>query len=97
MALVYVGDIGARLVVSTLNLSFNPSTILAILIRKPSGVLMTKTPGVINLTTGELTYDTIAGDVDEVGDYKVQVHGIFDDGDDLRSDRDSFRVYEKLS
>ena len=97
MALVYVGDIGARLAVSTLNLSLSPSTILTILIRKPSGVLLTKTPDVINLVTGELTYDTIAGDVDEVGDYKVQVRGVFDDGDDLRADRDSFRVYEKLS
>jgi hypothetical protein len=97
MALPYVGDIGARLTVSTLNLSFSLTTVIKILIRKPSGTLMTKTPSVINLATGELTYDTITGDLDEVGDYKVQVHGIFDDGDDLRSDRDSFRVYEKLS
>ena len=97
MALPYVGDIGARLTVSTLNLSFSLTTVIRILIRKPSGVLMTKTPTVINLVTGELTYDTITGDLDEVGDYKVLVHGIFDDGDDLRSDRDSFRVYEKLS
>ena len=97
MALPYVGDIGARLTVSTLNLSFSPTTTITILIRKPSGVLLTKTPDIINLVTGVLTYNTIAGDLDEVGDYKVQVHGIFDDGDDLRSDRDSFRVYEKLS
>ena len=97
MALPYVGDIGARLTVSTLNLSFSLTTVIRILIRKPSGVLMTKTPTVINLVTGELTYDTITGDLDEVGDYKVQVSGTFDDGDVLRSDRDSFRVYEKLS
>jgi len=97
MALPYVGDIGARLTVSTSNLSFTGTTVLTILIKKPSGVLMTKTPGTIDLVTGQLTCRTITGDLDEVGDYKVQVHGVFDDGDDLRSDRDSFRVYEKLS
>ena len=97
MALPYVGDIGARLTVSTLNLAYTGTTVLTILIRKPSGILMTKVPTTVNTTTGELSYDTITGDLDEVGDYKVQVHGVFDDGDDLRSDRDSFRVYEKLS
>ena len=69
---------------------------LTILIKKPSGTLLTKTP-TVDFATGIITYDTISGDLDEIGEYKVQVRGIFTDGDDLWSDRDSFTVYEKLS
>jgi hypothetical protein len=96
MPLAYKGDIGARLTISTSNTAIPSGTTLTVIIKKPSGTLLTKTPSV-NLTTGVLTYDTVSGDLDETGEYKVQVHGVFVDGDDLYSDRDSFTVYEKLT
>lgn len=96
MALVYKGDIGTRLTIATSNTIMALTTVLTVLIRKPSGTLLTKTP-TVNYTTGVLTYDTISGDLDETGEYKVQVRGVFDDGDDLRSNMDSFYVYEKLT
>ena len=97
MGLVYKSDVGARLTVATHNAALTPTTTLTILIKKPGGTLLTKTPGIIDYTIGVLSYDTLASDIDEVGEYRVQVRGVFDDGDDLRSDRDSFMVYEKLS
>lgn len=98
MALVYKGDVGTRLTISTNNTAIPSTTTLTILIKKPvSGTLLTKTPTSINYTTGVLTYESLSTDLDEVGEYKVQVRGVFDDGDDLRSDLDSFYVYEKLS
>lgn len=97
MALVYKGDIGTRLTIATSNTIMALTTVLTVLIRKPSGTLLTKTPTSINYTTGVLTYESLSTDLDEVGEYKVQVRGVFDDGDDLRSDLDSFYVYEKLS
>ena len=96
MTLVYRGDIGVRLTISTSNTTMPVTTALSLLIKKPSGELVTATPSV-NWTTGVLIYDTVSGELDEVGEYRVQVHGVFDDGDDLRSDRDSFMVYEKLT
>ena len=96
MSLVYVGDVGVRLTVATQNTLLPNDTILTLLIKKPSGELISATPSV-NWTTGVLIYDTVAGDLDEIGEYKVQVHGVFSDGDDLRSDKDSFTVYEKIT
>lgn len=96
MVLVYKDDVGARLTISTNNTSLPTDTTLTVLIRKPSGYLISATPSV-NWSTGVLTYDTVSGDLDEVGEYRVQVHGVFSDGDDMRSDRDSFVVYEKLT
>lgn len=97
MALVYTGDIGSRLTIATNNALIAVTTVLTVLIKKPvTGTLLTKTP-VVNYTTGVLAYDSIAGDLDEAGEYKVQVRGVFDDGDDLRSDEDKFYVYEKLA
>ena len=96
MSLVYVGDVGARLTVATQNTALPTDTILTLIIKKPSGELIAATPSVA-WSTGILTYDTVAGDLDEIGEYKVQVHGVFSDGDDLRSDKDSFTVYEKIT
>lgn len=96
MSQVYCDDIGARLTINTQNTALPNDTILTLLMKKPSGELINATPSV-TWSTGVLTYNTVAGDLDEVGEYKVQVRGVFSDGDDLRSDRDSFTVYEKIT
>ena len=93
MTLIYKDDIGAHLVIETNNTSIPVTTVVTILITKPSGTVLTKTPSIINYMTGQLTYDTASGDLDESGTYKVQVNGVFDDGDDLRSNMDTFTVF----
>jgi hypothetical protein len=65
-------------------------------IRKPSGTLLTKTPTVSALSTGVLTYETISGDLDEVGDYTVEVLLTYPDGDYIKSELDNFAVYTPL-
>ena len=96
MTLVYRGDIGTRLTIATGNTSIASTTVITVLIKKPDGTVLTKTPGAINYTTGAITYDTISGDLDIVGEYTVQVRGVFDDGDDLRSNTDRFYVNERV-
>ena len=96
MTLVYVGDIGARLTISTNNTTMANTTVLTALIKRPDNTLITVTP-TVNFTTGVLTYDTVANDLSSAGEYKVQVNGVFDDGDVLRSEQDTFYVYSKLA
>ena len=97
MSKIYINTVGARLVISTKNLSIPSDAILAIHIKKPSGTMLHKytLPSWVNYTTGVITYYTIAGDVDELGQYKVQVHEVAT-GVDIPSDIDTFIVYEKL-
>lgn len=96
MTIVYRGDVGARLTIATANATMTVTTVLTVLIKKPNGTVLTKTPTAVDYTTGAVTYDTVAGDVDTVGEYTVQVHGVFDDGDDLRSNVDKFYVNERI-
>jgi hypothetical protein len=49
----------------------------------------------VNYTTGVITYTTVIGDLDEVGEYKLQVRGVFTDADEV-SDMDTFNVFEKI-
>ena len=96
MTLIYVGDIGARLTISTNNTTMANTTALTVLLKRPDKTLLTITPSV-NFTTGVLTYDTVSGNLSSVGEYTVQVNGVFDDGDVLRSEMSTFYVFEKLS
>ena len=96
MTLVYSGDIGARLTISTNNTTMDVSTVITALIKRPDSTSVTVSP-TVNFTTGVLTYDTVSGDLSVAGEYKVQLHAVFDDGDDLRSEVDSFYAYSKLT
>jgi hypothetical protein len=99
MSRLYQDDIGAHIVVETSNTAIPASAVLQLHVTKPTGVFATwaLTAPMINLTTGVITYHTIAGDLSEVGEYKVQVHGVFLDGTNETSDIDSFTVYQKLA
>ena len=98
MSLLYKGDIGARLIISTDNTTIAQSATLHMLLQKPSGttVEIDITAPMVNYTTGVITYYTVVGDLSEVGEYKVQIKGVFVDSSDLVSDQDSFNVYERL-
>lgn len=99
MSRLYRDDIGARIVVETANTGMPITTVLQLHVTKPGGGFETwsGTTLSVDFNTGIITYTTIAGDLDETGEYKVQVHGVFDDGTDEVSDIDSFTVYDKLS
>ena len=75
MTLVYRGDIGSRLTISTSNTAMPITTVLTILIKKPSGTLLTKTP-TVDFATGIITYDTISGDF---GSFRFGIDYIEDD------------------
>lgn len=99
MSLLYKGDIGARLIISTNNTNIAPSATLTMLLQKPSGttVEISITAPMVNYTTGVITYPTVAGDLSEVGEYKAQIKGLFVDSSDLVSDQDTFNVYDRLA
>ena len=99
MSRIYNNTVGARLTINTLNTSIPSTAVLALHITKPSGEVMHKyvLPAWINYTTGVITYVTIAGDVDEIGEYRVQVHETTStDTTDLPSNIDTFTVYERI-
>ena len=99
MSRIYINTIGAVITIHTLNTSIPVTSILALHITKPSGDTMHKyvLPAWINYTTGDIVYRTIAGDVDEIGEYRVQVHETTSTDDtDLPSNIDTFTVYERL-
>ena len=99
MSLIYNNTVGARLYIYTLNTAIPTTAILALHITKPSGTVMHKyvLPSWINYTTGLITYVTKAGDVDEVGEYRVQVHETTStDTTDLPSNIDTFTVYDRI-
>lgn len=99
MSLLYKGDIGARLIISTDNTNIAESATLHLFLQKPSGttVEIDITAPMVNYTTGVITYYTVSGDLNESGEYKAQLKGNFVDGSDLVSDQDSFTVYERLA
>ena len=99
MSLLYRDDVGASIVIATNNTTIPASTVLTVVVEKPGASVVTWTLDPvtdIDFTTGIITHTTVSGDLDESGEYKVQVHGIFADGDDTRSDIDTFTVHERL-
>lgn len=99
MSLLYKNDVGVRLLISTNNPAIPGTAVLYVKLTKPSGVVTTREvdPADIDYVTGIITYTTVSGDLSEVGEYKVQVRGVFADGDDYKSDIDTFEVDEGIS
>jgi len=98
MSLLYRDDVGAAIIVATNNTTIPATTVLTLVIEKPTATVTVweLLPEEIDWATGILTHTTVAGDLNESGEYKVQVHGVFIDGDDTRSDIDTFTVHERL-
>jgi len=97
MSLLYKDDVGVNIVISTSNTTIPASAVITIDVEKPGHDVVTwaVTPSMLNYTTGVITYTTVAGDLDEVGLYKVQVHGVFTDADEM-SEKDRFTVHETV-
>lgn len=97
MSLLYMDDVGSKLVIQTSNTSLPATATYTLLLQKPglSTVSINLTSGDIDFATGVVTYYTVAGDLDEVGEYKVQLHGQFTDADEY-SEIDTFQVFSRL-
>jgi len=97
MSLLYQDDVGVNLIIATSNTAIPGTAVLTLNLEKPGGdaVELAITPTMVDYATGVITYTTVAGDFDEVGEYKIQVHGVFTDADEV-SDMDTFNVFEKI-
>jgi hypothetical protein len=97
MSRIYEDDVGALLLVHTDNKDIPITATLSLIVEKPSGTLVTWAinPLNVNFYTGVLSYTTLSGDLDETGEYRVQVHGVFTDANET-SNIDTFTVYSKL-
>ena len=81
---------------STLVLDVSAATTAQFILRKPSGAKLTKTTSfTTDGTDGNIEYTTIAGDMSESGDWKLQVYLIFPTGS-WRTDIGSFNVCDNL-
>jgi hypothetical protein len=95
MTLVYQNAIGIDLAVAT---SYNLTgySTISLIITKPSGTKLTKNPSVTSVALGTLKYETISGDLDESGQYKIQAIVTYGDGDVIKGEIDTFEVYIPL-
>lgn len=98
MSLLFQDDVGATLIISTNNTTIPETATLTLVVEKPGLDVVTWaiTTPMIDYATGVITYTTGVGDLDEVGEYRLQVHGVFVDGSDYTSNIDSFTVNEKI-
>jgi hypothetical protein len=97
MSRIYQDDVGVNLLVDTFNTAIPLTATLSLFVEKPGGdtVEWAVTAPMINYTTGVITYTTVIGDLNEIGEYKIQVHGVFTDADEY-SNIDTFSVHERI-
>ena len=95
MTLIYQNSVGVNFTIYT-NFDLTGYTTIQWCITKPSGVKLTKTPVVVSVILGTLSYETIAGDLDEIGDYKTETIVTFVDSDVIKSEIDSFGIFLPL-
>ena len=100
---IHQNDIGTRFLVTVkedgIVASVSGAFLRQIDIRKPSGSIMNKTASVFDDGTsvsGVMYYDSIAGDLDEVGSYKLQAKGSPSGGGTFYTDVYTFKVHCNL-
>ena len=98
MSLIYKNAIGATITVITGNTTLDISSVVILEVKKPTGASPETWTPTFDSATGIATYKTIAGDLDELGEYRVQVFatGATPTTFELPSDIDYFIVYDKL-
>lgn len=97
---VHVGDVGTIFEVEILDgatpVPLTGATITDIIIKKPDGTSVTWTAVVYgDPLQGKIRYTTITGDIDQAGQWRLQVH-IAIPGGAWRSDIGCFPVYANL-
>ena len=92
---IYIGDIGTRLR-TTLNTDLAGYDSMTYKIKKPSGIVVTKPCTPEDEANGIIYYDTVDGDLDEVGPYLIQIDVRFLSGNKNLSVTKSFIVYNEF-
>lgn len=74
---IHQNDIGTRLVVTVLDdgsaVDISTATSLQIILRKPDNTVLTKSAVIYNNgSDGKMAYTTVDGDLDTLGNYKIQ-------------------------
>lgn len=98
---IHKGDIGTVFEVTVQEngaaLNISSATTKQILLRKPSGTVLTKTASfVTDGTNGKISYTTVAGDLSEDGQWKIQAYIVLPTGS-WHSDAQRFDVYPNLA
>ena len=86
-----VGEIGVPLIITT-SFDLEGYSRVELQVTKPSGTVDIWSPTVTTVSTGVLTYETVSGDLDEPGKYRVQPYIEFSDGDKRYGDAYDFIV-----
>lgn len=95
MGKIYKFDIGTRLR-TTLSVDLAGYSSIDYKIKKPSGNTLTKTCTIEDQANGIVYYDTIDGDLDEIGTYLIQVQVVFTGGNQNESETQNFEVYDSF-
>lgn len=95
-----IGDVGAILEVTLTNkgtvVDLTGNSVLEIILKKPDGTKLTKTGVLSGLpTAGVIKYTTVAGDLNQSGEWKIEAHVTIPSGD-FRSEIGSFIVEPPL-
>lgn len=96
-----VDDIKVRLKVTIIEddaaLDISTATVKSIIFQKPDGTVLTKTATFLtDGTDGIIYYDTIAGDLDQSGVYKVQ-GAVSIGGGSYKGSKSTFKVHCNLA
>ena len=103
---LHIGDIGTVIKVTVQDkdancvltaLDVSTATTREFIFKKPSGDKLTVTATfTTDGTDGQIEYTTVDGDLDEVGEWKIQVYIAFIPGGSWRSEIGSFKVSKNL-
>lgn len=98
---IHKGDIGTRFKCTIKDgdtvVDISTVTTKQIKFTKPSGELLTKTASFFtDGTDGIIYYDTIEGDLDEVGSWELEGYVVFSSSSKFNSDIKSFKVHRVL-
>ena len=97
---IHQNDIGTAFTITiqdgTTAVDISTATTKKIVFKKPSCTKLTyDTAFVSDGTDGKIKYNVVAGDLDEVGTYKLQSYVVISDGT-FYTDITSFKVYRNL-
>jgi hypothetical protein len=97
MSLIYKDDVGADIIINLNNTTIPGGTTIYVIAEKPTGATVDfiLEAGELNLVTGIITHKSKAGELDTVGEYRLQLRRI-SSGVDTRSDIGTFTVYKRL-
>ena len=99
---IRLGDIGTEFLITLKDqdstvIDISSADTLQVIFKKPSCELLTKTATLkTDGTDGKMYYNSISGDLDEAGVWKIQGSVVFG-GSSWKTDITTFRVYDNIT